>query len=74
MTDLHVECYSGHRADERPLKFSTGDRTYIVERIDDKWYSPGATYFRVLADGNIYVLKHDESSDVWFLDAFRSPK
>lgn len=75
MSDLHVECYSGHRADERPLKFSTGDRTYIVERLDDKWYSPGVTYFRVLADdGNLYVLKHDESADTWSLDAFRSPK
>ena len=75
MSDLHVECYSGHRADERPLKFSIGDRTYMVERLDDKWYSPGVTYFRVLADdGNIYVLKHDESSDTWSLDAFRSPK
>jgi len=75
MGDLHVECYSGHRADERPLKFSTGDGTYIVERIDDKWYSPGATYFRVLADdGNIYVLRHDEPSDTWSLDAFRASK
>lgn len=73
MSDLHVECYSGHRADECPLKFSIGDRAYIVERLDDKWYSPGVTYFRVLADdGNVYVLKHDESADTWSLDAFRS--
>ena len=73
MNDLHVECYAGHRADERPLKFSIGDRAYIVERLDDKWYSPGVTYFRVLADdGNLYVLKHDESADAWSLDAFRS--
>ena len=75
MNEIHVECYSGHRADERPLRFSAGDRTYIVERVDDKWYSPGVTYFRVLADdGNLYVLKHDESADTWSLDAFRSPK
>lgn len=75
MNEIHVECYSGQRAEERPLKFSTGDRTYIVERVDDKWYSPGVTYFRVLADdGNLYVLKHDESFDTWSLDAFRASK
>lgn len=75
MNEIHVECYSGHRAEERPLSFSTGERTYIVVRLDDRWYSPGATYFRVLADdGNIYVLRHDESADTWSLNAFRSPK
>jgi len=75
MNEIRVECYSGYRADEHPLKFSTGNRDYIVERVDDKWYSPGATYFRVLADDeNIYVLKHDESSDTWSLDAFRASK
>jgi len=75
MDTIHVDCYSGHRADERPLKFSTRDRTYVVERLDDKWYSPGATFFRVLADdGNIYVLKHDEVLDLWQLDAFRAQR
>ncbi|MGH9865118.1 MAG: hypothetical protein ACRD4H_06855 [Candidatus Acidiferrales bacterium] len=75
MGHVRVECYAGHRADERPLRFSVGDHTYAVERVDDKWYSPGETYFRVLAnDGNLYVLKHDESADTWSIDAFRAPK
>ena len=75
MGEVRVECYSGHRADERPLRFSVGARTYVVERVDDKWYSPGATYFRVLADdGNLYVLKHDESADTWSIDAFRASR
>ncbi|HKV48477.1 MAG TPA: hypothetical protein VJN69_10325 [Candidatus Acidoferrales bacterium] len=75
MGEVRVECYSGHRADERPLRFSVGARTYVVERVDDKWYSPGAAYFRVLADdGNLYVLKHDESADTWSIDAFRASR
>ncbi|MGH9727233.1 MAG: hypothetical protein ACRD4V_01415 [Candidatus Acidiferrales bacterium] len=75
MNEIRVECYSGHRADERPLRFFASDRTYLVQRVDDKWYSPGATYFRVLADdGNLYVLKHDEAEDRWSLDAFRASK
>jgi hypothetical protein len=44
-----------------------------VEQVEDRWYSPGAVYFRVLADdGNYYVLRHDEQQDAWTLDAFRA--
>ncbi|MFZ0213165.1 MAG: hypothetical protein WBE20_04075 [Candidatus Acidiferrales bacterium] len=72
MPEIRVECYAGYRADERPLRFSAGARTYSVERLDDKWYSPGATYFRVVADdGNSYVLRHDETVDTWTMEAFR---
>lgn len=75
MDAVHVECYSGQRADERPLRFSVGERSYEVARLDDKWYSPGATYFRVLADdGNLYVLRHDEGADTWSIEAFRAPR
>jgi hypothetical protein len=73
MNEIRVECYAGHRADERPLRFSAGGHAYAVEKVDDKWYSPVATYFRVTADdGNIYVLRHDEAKDEWTMEAFRS--
>lgn len=75
MDAVRVECYSGHRADERPLRFSIGERAYQVAEVDDKWYSPGATFFRVLAgDGNLYVLRHDEGADTWSIEAFRAPR
>ncbi|MHB8412216.1 MAG: hypothetical protein ACYDDI_09760 [Candidatus Acidiferrales bacterium] len=75
MGEIRVECYSGYRADERPLRFFAGEHTYRIERIDDKWYSPGATYFRVLADdGNVYILKHDEAEDTWSIDGFRAQR
>jgi hypothetical protein len=73
MSGIHVECYAGQRADERPLRFSAGGNMYVVESLDDKWYSPDATYFRVTADdGNVYVLRHDELKDEWTMEAFRA--
>ena len=73
MNEIRVECYAGHRADEKPLRFVLGGRQYEVGALDGQWYSPDATYFRVLADdGNYYVLRHDEAMDRWTLDAFRA--
>jgi hypothetical protein len=73
MLEIRVECYSGYRADERPLNFVLCGRTFEVAEVEDRWYSPGVIYFRVRAnDGNFYVLRHDEGLDVWTLDAFRA--
>lgn len=73
MSEIRVECYAGYKADERPVRFSAGENTYGVERVDDKWYSPDATFFRVTAsDGNVYVLRHDQANDRWTLEAFRA--
>ena len=73
MNEVRVECYSGQRADERPLRLFIGEHAYTVERLEDKWYSPEATFFRVLAsDGNLYVLRHDERADRWSIEAFRA--
>ena len=70
---IEVETYSGYRADERPLRFVLKGRTYEVAEVEDRWYSPCASYFRVVAeDGNRYVLCHDEAREVWTLEAFRA--
>lgn len=70
---IEVESYSGYRADERPLRFVMSGSTYEVVELEDRWYSPHATFFRVLAsDGNRYVLCHDEQVDFWSLEAFRA--
>ena len=68
---ISVQCYSGYRADERPLRFVMSGREYAVKEVEDRWYSPQTMYFRVVAsDGNRYVLGHDEKEDVWSLEAF----
>jgi hypothetical protein len=70
---LRVECYSGHKADQRPIKFWLGDAARLVESIEDQWYGPDALYFRIQADdGNTYVLGHNENTDEWTLESFRS--
>jgi hypothetical protein len=72
MNDMRVECYAGYRADERPLRFVLRGHEYQVSELDGRWFSPGASFFRVLAhDGNYYVLRHDEIQDSWTLDGFR---
>ncbi len=90
MMEIYVECYAGYRADERPVRFTfltgrahaegdsrsgSGERVFEVVEIEDRWYSPGATYFRVRADdGNFYVLRHEQGIDAWTLDAFRAAR
>jgi hypothetical protein len=72
--DVRVECYAGYKADQRPLRFTLGEREYRVEEVVDQWYSPEATWFRVRADdGNLYVLRHSEDplEDLWTLESFR---
>jgi|HubBroStandDraft_6_1064221.scaffolds.fasta_scaffold64037_2 hypothetical protein len=69
---VRVECYSGYKAEERPVRILFERDTLEIVEIEDRWYSPGATYFRVLAgSGDRYVLRHDDAQDVWSLTAFR---
>ena len=72
---VHVECYAGYKGDERPLKLQIGNDMVGVTDVEDRWYSPGATYFRaLLANGERYVVRREDAQDVWTLEAFRSPR
>lgn len=69
---MWVQCYSGQKADEYPVRFGVDDHDYAVEEILDRWYGPGDSYFKVRAnDGNIYILRHSPASDTWSLESFR---
>jgi uncharacterized protein (UPF0128 family) len=72
---LFVECYSGAKADERPLRFQWDGRRYTVEETLDQWHEPNATYFKLRADdGNTYILRLDNATPegVWTLSSFRA--
>jgi hypothetical protein len=72
---VHVECYAGYKGDERPARLQIGNEMMEVAEVEDRWYSPGATYFRVLlANGERYVVRREDAQDVWTLEAFRSPR
>ena len=71
---LQVECYAGHKADQRPVRFRLEDRDYLVEELLDQWYGLDDVFFKVRADdGNLYILRHisSASQDGWGLEAFR---
>jgi hypothetical protein len=70
---VRVECYSGFKAEERPVRIVFEAQTLEIIEVEDRWYSPGARYFRVLTkSGDRYVLRQEEAQGVWSLTAFRS--
>ena len=46
---VRVECYSGYKAEERPVRILFKRDALEIAEVEDRWYSPGETYFRVLA-------------------------
>lgn len=70
---VEVECYAGHRADERPLRFrAAGGSSREVAEMLDPWYGPEDRFFKVRADdGGVYILRHNQKTDTWSLDAYR---
>ena len=70
---VRVECYSGFKAEERPMRIVFDSQALEVKEVEDRWYSPGATFFRVLVEGgDRYVLKRDDAQDFWSLTAYRA--
>jgi hypothetical protein len=70
---VRVECYAGYKGDERPVRLCFREKAFQVVETEDRWYAPGATFFRVVVDGGErYVLRHEEAQDVWSLIGYRS--
>ena len=71
---LRVECYAGHKADERPVRFWLDGRQFHVEAVLDQWYGKDGIFFKVRADdGNLYIVRQQTSSPdgIWDLVSFR---
>lgn len=70
---VRVECYAGYKGDERPARVLLDEQLVEIAVVEDRWYSPGSTYFRILlCNGERYVLRRQEAQDVWTIEAFRS--
>lgn len=66
---IHVTCYSGYKANERPIHFTVRGRKLRVEKIIDRWYGTDHSYFKILAnDQKVYVIRYDHDTDVWTLE------
>ena len=71
---LEVECYSGQKADERPVRFRLDGHEYLVEEVLDQWYGSQDIFFKVRSDdGNLYILRQETSTPdgPWHLESFR---
>jgi len=63
---IHVDAYSGCKANERPCQFVLDDEIYEIAAALDQWYERLATYFKVQStEGKIYLLRYDEETDEW---------
>ncbi len=68
-----VECYSGHKINERPRSFVFGGRRYEVAEIIDRWYEGGSgpdrpvlDYFKIgTSDGEEFLLRYNSLFDAW---------
>jgi hypothetical protein len=69
---IKVDCYAGHKANQRPCAFSLGRKKIKVTEIIDQWYGPDHTYFKVLTeDANTYILRYSEAHDLWDVVFFK---
>jgi hypothetical protein len=70
---LRVECYAGHRGEQTPRTLILGNRRIGVAEVVDAWLAPDYRYFKLRgADGDTYLVRHDERSDTWELTMFRA--
>jgi hypothetical protein len=69
---ISVDCYAGYKGDERPVRLHLMESSLEVIQVEDRWYSPGATLFRVVVQsGDRYVLRHEEAQDIWAIVGYR---
>jgi hypothetical protein len=70
---VRVECYAGYKGDGCPVRVHLGCNALEVVSIEDRWYSPDATFFRIAVEGgDHYVLRYEEAQGVWSLHALRA--
>jgi len=75
--EVQVECYSGFKANERPVAFTYQNERHEIQEIVDRWYEGGLdsgrpviNYFKVrAADGKVYLLRYQTETDTWSLRA-----
>ena len=70
---IEVECYSGYKANERPVAFTYQKRCREVAEIVDRWYeggleaqNPSVSYFKVrTVEGEVFLLRNVSLFDAW---------
>jgi hypothetical protein len=73
---ISVECYSGYKADERPVAFIFRQRRREVKEIIDRWYEggtapgrPAVNYFKVrTVENEVFLLRYLSLFDNWSIE------
>ncbi len=66
--DLQVETDKSMPEEQRPLAFWHGGVRKEILDIEDRWYSPEFSYFKIFAaDAGTYIIKKNRISGVWSL-------
>jgi len=53
------------------MRLRLDEITLEVTEVEDRWYSPGETLFRVrVANGDRYVLRRVDAQDTWIIEGF----
>ena len=66
---IRVECYAGHKANERPTFLWIEDEKKVVENIIDRWAGEDHDYFKLVADDHkVYLIRYDRRADFWALE------
>jgi hypothetical protein len=70
---IEVEMHSGYRDFEVPWRFSLDGREVKVSNNLDQWHGADYRYFKLKGDdGNLYILRLDETRLEWELIMFQS--
>ena len=68
MSDFQVIAYAGYQGEQEPRAIVVGGERFDVLGIDDRWYDPEATYFKVAAaNGRVYLVRRDRVDASWSL-------
>ena len=78
---IKVECYSGHKLNERPTAFTYEGLRWEIREIVDCWYEggidparPEVSYFKVKTmGGSIYILRYLSLFDSWSINPLSKP-
>ena len=68
---VQLERCGGHFGAEMPVCFRFGARDIKIVETVDQWYGPDYCYFKIRGnDGNLCILRVDESRAEWELTMF----
>ncbi len=72
---VKVESYANERGDRTPRRFDLHGRVVEVEQVLDQWLGADYRYVKLRGeDGNLYILRLDETGAQGELTLFKSPR